>query len=72
MMEALHLKYLVAALTYSFVGIAFLVIAFWIIEKITPENLWKEILDKQNMALAILAASFVIGISIIIASAIHG
>ena len=71
-MEALHLKYLMAALVYLVLGVAILLVSFWIIEKISPENLWKEIIEKQNNALAILAASFMIAIAIIISSAIHG
>lgn len=61
-----------AALVYSVLGVAILLVSFWIIEKISPENLWKEIIEKQNNALAILAASFMIAIAIIISSAIHG
>lgn len=61
-----------AALVYSVLGVAILLASFWIIEKISPENLWKEIIEKQNNALAILAASFMIAIAIIISSAIHG
>lgn len=68
----INLKYVVGSLLYSFLGILVLLIAFWVIEKITPENLWKEILEKQNQALAIVAAAFIIAIAIIIASAIHG
>ena len=70
--EELHLKYLMAALVYSVLGVAIILVSFWIIEKISPENLWKEIIEKQNNALAILAASFMIAIAIIISSAIHG
>jgi putative membrane protein len=64
-------KYVIASVAYSFIGIFILTISFWIAEKITPENLWKEIIEKQNMALAILAAAFMIAISIIIGCAIH-
>jgi putative membrane protein len=71
-MEMLNCKYVVAALVYSGLGILILLAAFWIIEKITPENLWLEIIEKQNKALAILAAAFMIAVAIIIASAIHG
>lgn len=71
-MEMLSCKYIIAALVYAGIGILVLVIAFWIIEKISPENLWQEIIVKQNKALAILAAAFMIAVSIIIASAIHG
>jgi putative membrane protein len=64
-------KYVIASVVYSFIGIFILSFVFWFVEKITPENLWKEILDKQNMALAVLAAAFMIAIAIIIGSAIH-
>lgn len=62
---------ILASLLYSFIGILILVISFVIIEKITPENLWKEIISKQNTALAIVAAAFILAIAIIISSAIH-
>jgi putative membrane protein len=71
-MESLHLQYLGSALVYSIFGIVVLVVAFWIIEMITPDNLWKEIIEKQNKALAIIAAAFILAIAIIISSAIHG
>lgn len=64
-------KYVLASLIYSVVGIVILGVSFWIWEKITPENLWREILEKQNLALAIVAAAFMIALAIIISSAIH-
>ena len=65
-------KYIIASVVYSLLGIFILVISFIVLEKITPENLWKKILEEQNVALAILAAAFMIAVSIIISSAIHG
>lgn len=67
----MELKYVLASLLYSLIGIAILGICFWIFEKITPENIWKEIIEKQNVAIAIVSAAFMISIAIIIASAIH-
>jgi len=64
-------KYILASIVFSFIGIAILGICFWIFEKVTPENLWKEIIEKQNVALAIVSAAFMIAIAIIIGSAIH-
>jgi putative membrane protein len=71
-METLHLKYIVGALVYSGLGILILVLSFWLIEKLSPENLRSEILVRKNNALAIIAAAFMISVAIIIASAIHG
>ncbi|RYD78480.1 MAG: DUF350 domain-containing protein [Sphingobacteriales bacterium] len=69
--ELISMKYIIASLVYSVIGIVVLFLAFWIIEKITPENLWREILQKQNMALAVVFAAFIIAIALIISSAIH-
>jgi len=68
----LNIKYIISSLVYSILGIGILFITFWIIEMVTPENLWKEILEKQNLALAVMFAAFMIAIAIIIASAIQG
>ncbi|WP_256001828.1 DUF350 domain-containing protein [Pedobacter deserti] len=70
--ELINIKYVVASVLYSFLGIFILLISFWIIEKITPENLWKEILEKRNMALAVVFAAFIIAIAMIVSSSIHG
>ena len=71
MNEYFNLKLIAASITYSVIGIIILVISFWIIEKITPENIWKEVVVNKNNAIAIIAAAFIIAIAIIIASAIH-
>ncbi len=55
---------------YSIVGILMLCIGFYVFDKITPLKLWEEIIDEQNIALAIVAAAMALGISNIIASAI--
>ena len=60
------------SLLYAFLGIGVLVVTFVIFEIITPKhNLWKEIVEKQNIALALVAGFFMLAIAIIIASAIH-
>lgn len=63
---------LVNSILYSLLGIAILVVVFILVELLTPRhNLRREILEKQNMALAILAGFFMLAMAIIIASAIH-
>ncbi|MBC8643465.1 DUF350 domain-containing protein [Flavobacterium lindanitolerans] len=59
-------------LIFSGVGIFVLIIGYLILEKMTPENTWKEIVNNKNVALAIVFGAFIIGISIIISAAIHG
>ncbi|MBP8141062.1 MAG: DUF350 domain-containing protein, partial [Acidovorax sp.] len=41
-------------------------------DKITPYDLWREIVEKQNKALGLVVAAMCLGISIIVAAAIHG
>lgn len=72
MQEIINMKYVAGAFIYSFIGIFILFISFWVVERLTPEDLWKEILVKHNIALAIIAAAFIIAVAIIVASAIHG
>jgi putative membrane protein len=66
------LRHLVAAVVFSIVGIVVLAISFWIMERLTPFSLTKEIEEDQNIALGIIVGSITIGISIIIAAAILG
>ncbi len=53
-------------------GFVILLICYYILEKLTPENTWKEIVQNKNTALAIVFAAFILGISLIIGFAIHG
>src|SRR5437016_12198873 len=70
-MNLVPLGNIVAALVFAFVGILIFVIAFMVMDKLTPYHLWKEIVQEHNMALAILVGAMSLGISIIIAAAIH-
>ena len=57
---------------FAAIGLAVFGIAFWLIVKISPFSVKKEIEDDQNTALAIIIAGVLIGISLIIAAAISG
>jgi putative membrane protein len=70
-MNLVPLGNIVAALVFAFVGIVIFVIAFMVMDKLTPYHLWKEIVQEHNMALAILVGAMSLGICIIIAAAIH-
>ena len=62
---------LLNALAFAFLGIAIFVIAFALVDKLTPYALWKEIVEEQNVALAILVGAMSVGMCIIIAAAVH-
>jgi putative membrane protein len=60
-----------AALVFAFIGIVVFVVSFVIIDRLTPYDLWREIVQEKNMALAVLVGALSIGICIIIAAAVH-
>lgn len=72
MHDILNLHSLGASLIYSLIGVAIFWICFIIIDKITPYNLWKNIVEERNQALATIVAAMCISIAIIIAAAIAG
>jgi uncharacterized membrane protein YjfL (UPF0719 family) len=71
-MDMMSLKPVLVSVLYSVLGIVILLITYYVIEKMTPENTWKEISKNNNTALAIIFAAFIIGIAMIISAAIHG
>lgn len=72
MEQVIHFKYVLNALLFSGVGLVVLAIAFVIFDKLTPGNLWKEIVEEHNIALAITVGAMAIAIAQIIAASVHG
>jgi uncharacterized membrane protein YjfL (UPF0719 family) len=70
--QIFNIKAIVGALLFSGIGIVALAISFVVFDKLTPGNLWKEIVEEHNIALAITTAAMTLGIAQIIAAAIHG
>jgi uncharacterized membrane protein YjfL (UPF0719 family) len=62
---------LIAAILFAALGIGVLLASLAIIDRLTPYTLWKEIIDEHNTALAVLLGALSLGVSIIIAAAIH-
>lgn len=63
---------LLGSILYALIGVLFFWISFIVIDKLTPYDLWREIVEKQNRALALVVAAMCLGISVIVAAAIHG
>ncbi len=61
----------IGSILYALIGVLIFWLCFWLIDKITPADLWREIVEKQNQALAMVVAAMCLGISIIVAAAIH-
>jgi len=71
-MEIINPKLIANSLLYSALGIVVFWLAFVIIDKITPYDLWREIVKERNQALATVVAAMCLGVALIVAAAIHG
>ncbi|MBA2502366.1 MAG: DUF350 domain-containing protein [Pyrinomonadaceae bacterium] len=57
---------------FSLIGIVLFSLAFFIMGKVTPFSIRKEIEEDQNVALAVVIASVVVGIAMIVVAAMSG
>lgn len=71
-MEWLKTGAFFGSIVYALLGVVVFWLSFIIIDKLTPYNLWEEIVEKQNIALGIVVGAMSLGISIIVAAAVHG
>jgi len=60
------------SLVYALIGVVVFWVCFVIIDKLTPYDLWAEIVEKKNMALAIVVGAMCIAIGLIVSAAVHG
>ena len=62
---------LLGSMLYALMGVAIFWISFLIIDKLTPYNLWDEIVEKKNVALAIVVGAMCLAIGVIVAAAVN-
>lgn len=60
------------SMLYALIGVVVFWVCFVIIDKLTPYDLWGEIVERRNTALAIVVAAMCIAIGLIISAAVHG
>ena len=63
---------LLVATVFSLLGLVILGLVWLVLIRVLPFSLRKEFEDDQNTALGIVLGCLILGISIIIAAAIHG
>jgi putative membrane protein len=69
--EWLRPEVVLGSIVFALVGVAIFGLCFLVMDKLTPYKLWEEIIEKQNLALALVVAALSLGICIIVAAAIH-
>ena len=57
---------------FTALGLALFVLAYYLVQKLTPFSIRKEIEEDHNTALAIVLAAIIIGIAMIVSAAVHG
>ncbi len=62
----------IGSVAYALVGVIVFWLSFIVVDKLTPYDLWGEIVEKKNVALAIVVGAMCIAIGLIVAAAIHG
>jgi uncharacterized membrane protein YjfL (UPF0719 family) len=60
------------SMLYALMGVLVFWICFVVIDKLTPYDLWGEIVEKKNVALAIVVGAMCIAVGLIVAAAVHG
>ena len=68
----LNLQVFLSTVVYTVFGVIVFAIAFWAMTKVSPFSIRKELEADQNVAIAVLMASVILGLAIIIAAALHG
>ena len=63
---------LLSSAAVSIVGLLVFCLAFYLMEKLSPFSIRKEIEEDQNIALAIIMAGVILGIALIVSSAVSG
>lgn len=71
-MEMLKPAVILASVLYALIGVVVLWVSFVVIDKLTPYKLWEEIVEKKNLALAVVVGAMFVAIGQIVAAAIHG
>ena len=59
------------ALIFATLGVAAFAVALWVVSKLAPFDLWKQVVEERNMAVAIIAGAVALGLAWIVASAMH-
>ena len=68
----MNVSALINSIIFSVIGMTVFILGFFFFDRITPYHLWKQIVEEKNVALAVVVGAVSLGLSIIIAAAVHG
>ncbi|MGH8058756.1 MAG: DUF350 domain-containing protein [Candidatus Entotheonellia bacterium] len=67
---ALTWSSIVTSVVYGLLGLTLLLIGYYLYEMVTPFSVKEELVTHRNVAVGIVVAAFIVGMSIVIAAAI--
>jgi uncharacterized membrane protein YjfL (UPF0719 family) len=62
----------VGSALFALLGVAVFWLCFVLIDRLTPYKLWEELVEKKNVALAIVVGAMCIAIGLIVSASVHG
>jgi putative membrane protein len=63
-------RLLIDASIFGIVGIVLLILGYYLWELVTPYNVRRELQENKNVAVAIVVASFILGMAVVIAASL--
>ncbi|MCI0569861.1 MAG: DUF350 domain-containing protein [Myxococcaceae bacterium] len=70
MLAVLSWEGVLYSIAYAAVGLLSFTVGLWVIRKLLPFDIHKELEADQNVAVAVVIASFILGLAVIIAAAV--
>ncbi len=67
-----EVRIFILSIVYAVLGMVLLYIGYRVFDWLTPTDMQEDIFKDGNVAVGILAGSFIIGLAIVIMGAIHG
>ena len=71
-MEWMKPGVIAGSILYALIGVVVFWVCFVVVDRLTPYKLWDELVDRKNIAVAIVVGSMCIAIGLIVAAAVHG
>jgi hypothetical protein len=66
------LRPMILAIVFTVVGVALFILSIWLVVRLCPFSVRKEIEEDQNMALGVIMGSIILGIAVVLAAAMIG
>ena len=67
-----HVVNFILSIVYAVLGMILLYVGYKVFDMVTPTDMQKKIFEENNVAVAVTAGAFILGLAIVIGAAIQG